>query len=215
MTAQRPIAFFDFDGTLTKGDSLIPFLRMVRGTPRFAMSLLASSPWLGAYAIGLMRNDRAKKALLRQTLAGMPLDELREYGRRFAGEFIPALLRPDTMARLRQHQADGHICVLVSASLDIYLEPWALDNGFEHWLVSSLHAEANGLVNGNLSGSNCFGEEKVRRIQGLLDDIGASSRTYAYGDSQGDIPMLKVVDEGYLVNKTIQLFTGHSTRKCS
>jgi phosphatidylglycerophosphatase C len=202
----RPVAFFDFDGTLTRGDSLIPFLRMVRGTSRFALDLLAASPWLSAYAVGLIRNDIAKEVLLRKSIGGASLDALQAHGRYFAEHFVSKMLRTDMMARLRDHQKQGDCCVLVSASLDIYLEPWAKTAGFDYCITSSLVVDANGAITGRLLDGNCFGEEKVRRIQHLLDKIGTPSRSYAYGDSEGDIPMLSMVDEGYRVQKSIQTY---------
>jgi len=202
----RPVAFFDFDGTLTRGDSLIPFLRMVRGTSRFAFDLVAASPWLSAYAVGLVRNDIAKEVLLRKSIGGTSLDALHAHGRYFAEHFVSKMLRTDMMTRLRDHQEQGDCCVLVSASLDLYLEPWANTVGFDYCITSSLVADANGAATGRLRDGNCFGEEKVHRIQHLLGKIGTPSRSYAYGDSQGDIPMLSMVDEGYRVQKSIQAY---------
>lgn len=197
----RPIAFFDFDGTLIRGDSLLPFLHQVRGTPRFALDLMATSPWLGAYALRLLTNDRAKEALLKQALAGLPLDILKEYGKRFAEQDIPAMLRAEIMDRLHEHQAQGHMCVLVSASLDLYLDPWGTSNGFEYRLTSTLAMDDKGRATGKLHGANCFGQEKAIRILDLLHRTGVPSRTYGYSDSTSDLPMLKLVDEAYLVNK--------------
>lgn len=206
----RPVAFFDFDGTLTRSDSLIPFLRQVRGA-RFALDLLEFSPWLGAYALRLMKNDYAKEALLSKALAGMSLDNLRKQGQIFAAERIPSMLRPDTMSRLREHQERGHLCVLVSASLDIYLEPWCQKNGFDFCLSSSLATDKDGRASGKLKGANCYGEDKVRRIQNLLENIGmVPPYVYAYGDSKGDIPMLSLANEGFLVRRDIQPFIKNS-----
>lgn len=50
----RSVAFFDFDGTLTRGDSLIPFLSMVRGRTRFVLDLLVAFPALVAYAMRVL-----------------------------------------------------------------------------------------------------------------------------------------------------------------
>jgi phosphatidylglycerophosphatase C len=117
----KVIAFFDFDGTLTHGDSLMPFLRMVRGTPRFMLDILAASPYLAAYTLRIMRNNVAKEALLQQAIRGLSIEFLRERGVLFSKNFIPTILREDVCSRLRNHQKQGHCCVLVSASLDVYL----------------------------------------------------------------------------------------------
>lgn len=200
------IALFDFDGTLTRGDSLIPFLRAVRGDLRLALDLLAVSPRLAAYAAGLMKNHVAKEALLRRTLAGMPIDALKEAGEAFARDTIPSLLRADTLARLRAHLDNGDVCILVSASLDVYLEPWAKTAGFRHVIASRLDLDPDGRITGRLAGGNCHGEEKVERIKKLFGEKPAAPMI-AYGDSKGDFKMFEFAGEAYLVRKSITPFT--------
>lgn len=197
----KVVVFFDFDGTLTHGDSLLPFLRMVRGTPRFMLDMLAVAPCLAAYALRLIRNDAAKETLLRQSLGGMPISILRDLGKRFAEQDIPSMLQNETLDHLKGHQAQGHHCILVSASLSIYLEPWAKAMGFDHCIASALSVDVSGNVTGKLEDGNCHGEEKVRRIRLLLKKVGLPQLTYAYGDSQGDLPMLTFVNKGFLVKR--------------
>lgn len=196
----RPVAFFDFDGTLTAKDSLLPFLAFVRG-PKLALDLVAVLPQLLGYAMGILDNRRAKEAVLKRTLAGLPLERLAAYGREFARAKIPALLCQDGLARLRAHQNQGHLCVLVSASLEVYLKPWAYASGFSFCLASRLETDAKGLVTGHLKGGNCYGQEKVYRIQRLLARLGKPPKTYAYGDSKGDKPMLDYVEEANWVKR--------------
>ena len=184
----------------------MPFLRMVRGTPRFALDILTVSPYLAAYTLRIIRNNVAKEALLQQTIQGLPIEFLRERGIFFSKNCIPTMLREDVCSRLRSHQNQGHYCILVSASLDVYLEPWAKSAGFDYCIATSLAVSPEGLVSGKLDGANCHGQEKVRRIEHLIDKIGLPSRIYAYGDTVGDIPMLAMADEGYWVRDGKQQF---------
>lgn len=193
----QPVAFFDFDGTLTRRDSLLPFLRLVSGTPMFVAKMAYLSPVLAAYATKIMRNDVAKEIVLTHFLRGMQPDVLRNCGRAFAHSVLPGQERPEGIERLRWHKAQGHSCVLVSASLDVYLEPWARKAGFDDWITSSLALDEEGRVSGRLEGGNCFGEEKVRRIKAWLGNKHCVA-LYAYGDSRGDLPMLNFADKGYL-----------------
>jgi phosphatidylglycerophosphatase C len=204
----KVIAFFDFDGTLTVRDSLIPFLLMVRGTPRFILDVMTVSMYLIAFRLGLIRNDVAKEALIRKTLGRKSIVTLRNMGEEFARESIPHMLRTDTIKRMQKHKAQGHCCVLVSASLNIYLEPWARAVGFDHCLASSLEVGRDDLITGKLDGKNCHGEEKIRRIRLLLEEIGTPQFTYGYGDSRGDLPMLRFVNQGYLVKNSRIEFIG-------
>lgn len=207
----RVVALFDFDGTLTHGDSLTPFLRMVRGTPLFVMDILSVSPYLAAYTLRMMSNNVAKEALLRRTVGGLSAGLLHDLGEQFAKHVVPTMLRKDMQACLRDHQSQGHCCILVSASLDVYLEPWAKIAGFEHCIASSLAISPEGLVTGKLDGANCHGQEKVRRIEHLFREIGLPARIYAYGDSAGDVPMLEMADEGYWVKRGARTFPKYSS----
>jgi HAD superfamily phosphoserine phosphatase-like hydrolase len=92
--------------------------------------------------------------------------------------------------------------------LNIYLEPWINKNGLDYCLSSSLETDTENKVTGQLLGGNCYGEEKVKRIKKLIQEIGTPSKTYAYGNSKGDIPMLNFVDEGYWVDQKITRFNG-------
>lgn len=197
----RSIAFFDFDGTLTRGDTLIPFLRMVRGAARLGLDLLSTSPTLVGYALGIVPNHRAKEALLRSSIGGLALEYLQAQGRSFAEHHLPSMLRKVAVERFLAHRANGDICVLVSASLDVYLQPWARSFGFDYCIATTLEIDKNGNITGRLQGGNCFGDEKVRRIDNLLSEIGRPLRSYAYGDSRGDMPMLSMVDEGFWVER--------------
>jgi phosphatidylglycerophosphatase C len=197
----RALALFDFDGTLTRGDTFIPFLRAVIGTGALARSAAACSPWLLGYAAGLVGNGIAKERLLTAAIRGRDGDELKRAGEAFARNIIPGLLRDDMMARFRRHRDEGHLCVLVSASLDLYLEPWAREAGFAHAICSRLAFDGAGRATGALQGPNCHGAEKVARIRAWLADKGPIGQSAAYGDTKGDAPMLAMVDEGFWVRK--------------
>ncbi|WP_257292907.1 haloacid dehalogenase-like hydrolase, partial [Endozoicomonas sp. ONNA1] len=54
------VAFFDFDGTLTTGDTLMPFLKYVLGRRKYYAKLFLVSPILVAYFAKVLRNDIAK-----------------------------------------------------------------------------------------------------------------------------------------------------------
>lgn len=198
-----PVAFFDFDGTLTTGDTLMPFLKFVVGAPRYYWYLILVSPILLAYILKLIPNDIAKQKVLKRYLSGYPLNELFEKGSKFSQEIIPNMLCNEGMEKLRWHQNQQHTCVLVSASFDIWLKPWADSNGFDDILTTQLETKG-GIVTGNIAGNNCYGQEKVRRIESWLnqEDL-LPNYTYAYGDTKGDLPMLSVVNHGCMLKRNI------------
>lgn len=191
---ERPIiAAFDFDGTLTYRDTLIDFLFFVVGPFKTIFYLLLQVPTLLAFVFGMVTRQQTKERILEQFFEGMPLEELKKKGKAFAKERLFRRLRPEGLLRLQWHLHKGHRCILISASLDVYLEHWAQFTGFHDALTSRLAADDEGKVTGKLVGLNCRSEEKVRRLKDLLGSLD-NYQIYAYGDSKGDKELLEVAD---------------------
>ncbi len=205
------VAAFDFDGTLTHGDTLLPFLATALGWPRFAWALLHSSPWLVGHALRLVRNDIAKARLFKAALQGVPTAEVQRWAEHWASQQLPGQLRGDqdpTMARLAWHRAAGHCCVMVSASPDIYLERAAEVLGFDGLICTQMEVELNGQLTGRMKTPNCYGEQKVIRLQAWLTErydaaALASMTLYAYGDTAGDKPMLRMAHKAWYRGKPV------------
>lgn len=199
------VAYFDFDGTLTKSDSLLPFLRFSKGNFGLAASAMSALPMLLAYLLRVVSNEVGKERLLSACYRGLGSEAFGTLAQRFAGEKIQPLLRPEGLERLAWHRAQGHLCVLVSASLEAYLEPWARTQGFHAVLASRLEVH-QGRLTGRFHGRNCYGSEKVERIS-RWEQGRAVTRRYAYGDSVGDDAMLRYVQRPFRWSKGHRAFT--------
>lgn len=187
----RPaVAAFDFDGTLTERDTLVPFLRRACGNRRVVGA--------AARAVGRARSrDRLKLALLASLFQGWPADRLDGLGEAYAGE-LRARLRPAMLDRLHWHQAQGHAVVIVSASLGAYVRPLAATLAVDDVLAVELVASVDGVLTGAVvGGSNTRGPEKVDRLRTWLGERfgpGTAVELWAYGDSDGDTELLRVAD---------------------
>ncbi|RCS56675.1 HAD-IB family hydrolase [Parvibium lacunae] len=215
--ASVTVAAFDFDGTLIDRDSLWHFLRHCCSTGQLLRAFFLASPYLLAWQLRLGRdsNSRAKAQLLKHAFHALSPAALRERG----AAFVPQLdhwLRPAMRERLAWHRAAGHHLVLVSASLDVYLAPWAQQQGFAACLSSQLAHTDSGHWHGHFVTGNCYGPEKARRLSGYLaQQFGVANShgkapylLYAYGDTRGDREMLAMADIAYYQGK---LHTQHTT----
>lgn len=191
---QPTIVAFDFDGTLTRGESFFHFLWFVTPWWRFAWSFLRCVPVLAAYITRLMSNDRAKAKVISIFLRGQSRAQLEQQSRDFATKGIPKSLRPEAMARLRHHQKQGHHCVLVSATLALYLRPWAELHEFEHVIATELACDAKGRLTGVMATPNCYGPQKAVRLKA---HFGVDHIFAAYGDSSGDTEMLAMAEQPF------------------
>lgn len=188
------IAFFDFDGTITTRDTLLEFIKYSKGIPRFYLGFMLSSPWLFAYKIKLISNQRAKERILSHFFKNTPLPEFQRTCEGFAREMLPTILRPKALLEIAKLQAAGATVVIVSASPGNWIQDWAGAVGAQLVATRLESAPAkDGTQPDRLTGrihlANCHGEEKVRRIRADYD-LTAYRQIWTYGDSKGDRPML-------------------------
>lgn len=186
------IAAFDFDGTLTHRDTLIPFLRFTFGNWVVLRKLLVLLPRLAGFPLGFISRQEAKELILTSFLKGLSIEQVNQWGKEFAEKKLPSLLKKEIYEKLKWHKEQGHTCVLISANLTFYLEPWGKSEGLEAVLASELEIEEE-VVTGKLKGKNCWGEEKVRRLEEVFGPKEGYT-LYAYGDSRGDQELLELAD---------------------
>ena len=118
------VAAFDFDGTLTQGGSVFPFLVSLRGVWPVLRAVLRLSPALIRAAItGGTAADEVKEKLFTRLLGGLSVTELNRRSAVFAHRHLQRHLRADTRRRLEWHQRQGHYTVVVSASPECYVSP--------------------------------------------------------------------------------------------
>ena len=202
LSQKRGVAAFDVDGTLTSKDCVIPFMRAVNGTLRTAAGLLARVHHL---LPALLRRDRdtIKALASRVVFAGRPIVAIENEGVTFSDEVMTSWIRPETLDRLRDHQARGHDVVLVSASFGVYLRPLGERLGVAAILGTELVVDEAGCCTGALDGGNCRGVEKVVRLHAWLGEHRGGRdqvELWAYGDSAGDIAMLDDADHAAWMN---------------
>lgn len=185
----KRLAVFDFDGTLTYKDSFLAFIRYYKGDLPFYTGMLKVAPWLVAYKLKLYPNWKAKEKVLKHFFAGTTEVEFRDKGKGFAGELIPAMLRPKAKEALQKHREAGDRIVVVSASAEPWLQAWCEAEGIE--LVATVLECKGGKLTGRLKGKNCYGPEKVERLKQYLP-LENFCEVHVYGDSAGDKELLEL-----------------------
>ncbi len=196
-TPTRRVAAFDFDGTLSRRDTLVPFLALASGRRRFAAAV-AQLGLLGARRrVPASDRDALKEQLIRMLFTGREEEQLRHLGERYARDLLSDQLRPDVLRRLEQHRDSGHDVAFVSASLVYYLEPLAEALGVHH--VIAVEPEVrDGRLTGALARPNVRAEQKAVRLREWLGQPAAGRldgvELWAYGNSSGDHALLELAD---------------------
>ena len=188
------LVLFDFDGTITRDDSLLEFVAYVVGFKKFFRGILVLSPILAAYKLGLASNNFTRRKLLSYFFAGMSADKFDKICKKYSTTHIEDILKQSAMDKIASYKAAGDKIVIVTASLEDWLRPWCDAQGLE--LLGTKIRRKGGIITGEIEGQNCYGAQKVARVRAAYD-VQAFDRVIAYGDSRGDREMLEFADEAH------------------
>lgn len=188
------IAAFDFDGTITTKDTMFAFIRFAKGTLPFFGGMFCIAPTLVAHKLGWVSAQKAKEKLLTFFFKNETEDKMYVLGNSFCQEKMPQLIRKEALLCIKNHQKQGHICYLVTASLPFWTKKWAEQQAFV--LLATQPEIIDGKFTGKISGKNCNADEKVNRLEAILS-LQKIDKKYAYGDTAGDLTLLKWADESY------------------
>ena len=188
------LALFDFDGTITTKDTFSQFLIYLMSPPRLIFESMILGPTYVAYLFNLISNNSAKGMALKRVLKGYSEEQLLSLGLDFYENRCRDLIRPKAINRIKWHKDRGDDVVLVSASVGFWLLPFA--NEYDLDLICTRVKCEQGICLGQLDGLNCFGPEKVRRVEEKYD-FSKYEIVYAYGDTRGDKEMLEAAKLGF------------------
>lgn len=191
---KKGIAFFDFDGTVTTKDTLLEFIKFAKGAPAFYGGFLYNIFYLLAYKIKVISNQEAKEKVLGYFFRGTEITDFDRMAIEFSKKKLPSVIRPKALQEILTLQNDNIDVVIVSASPENWIRHWCLEKNLI--LIASVLEIKNGKLTGKISGRNCHGQEKVRRILEKYS-IEEYNEVYAYGDTKGDLPMLSLATKSY------------------
>lgn len=202
------IAFFDFDGTISKQDTFFPFIMFFSDQSGRFIRLWLSTPYffilLCLYMCKIMTNHTIKQKIMVAMLKGISEEEIDRIAEQFVGENLEKYVKPDIFSLLQKHLDQKHEVIIVSANLDVFLVPWAKKYGIKAVVSTQLEVDEQAYLTGRIAGRNCYGPEKVRRIKEYLGATHIKDMfSYGYGDSKGDYEMLDFVHEPYWVDGVV------------
>jgi HAD superfamily hydrolase (TIGR01490 family) len=206
---RRRAAFFDFDGTLIRGDSqTMEAIRRLRQPRHRALSALRLIP---TTAIGLMAavgvvSQRMQCHAYIKTYRGSKQTDLIEQGEALFESNIRRAFIPHALEIVAAHRRTGDAIVIVSATPQHILAPVAKYLKPDSLICTRLEADGLGRCTGRSLGAICIGIEKATRIRELAAchrlDLAAA---HAYCDHPADLPMLTSVGHPHVVNPSKRL----------
>lgn len=189
----KRIAAFDFDGTITRKDTLIEFLRFAGGSVRLYAVFALYSPLLVLMKLKLYSNQKAKEKIFAHYFKSMPIEQFDNLCRRFYEQKGQSLIYADAKAQIANHKEQGDEVVIISASLENWVCRFAKALKADKLLATQVDIQ-DGKLTGHFFTANCYGKEKVNRLLSVYPE---RNKYYlmAYGDSRGDKELLQFADE--------------------
>jgi phosphatidylglycerophosphatase C len=198
--APMQVALFDLDGTITRHDTLFPYvMRVCLRHPGRLLRVLRRMPGaLLRYAFAGRDRGVLKQALIVSGLGGLSRAEISRWNEKFVARLVARGLHPEALTRIREHRADGDYLVLMSASPDIYVPAVARALGFNETICTGVRWEGM-ILRGELVTPNRRGEEKRQCVE-MLRTRHPGRKIEGYGNSASDLAHLEACDRAHLVN---------------
>lgn len=207
------VAVFDMEGTLLASNVIEAYLwsrfaeRPSAGLPGELASLARKLPRYFAAE----KRDRGEflRTFMRQ-YAGASEAEFSRLVEEHLGELMLRRAAPDALRQVRRHRAAGHQTVLITGTLEQLVQP--LGGLFDVVVASRLQVR-DGRFTGYLALPPLVGEARAAWLRRHASSTGVNlSRSYAYGDSFSDRPLLEEVGHPVAVNPDARLYR-HARRK--
>ncbi|NLD01754.1 MAG: HAD-IB family hydrolase [Clostridiales bacterium] len=192
----KPLAIFDFDGTMISGDSIIRYTAYAMRRGYEPWRNIIPRLWQGLKAVcGLMSATEGKSRAL-SFLARMSREEQNEFNRAFCRDILMPRIFPKALERMEAHQREGLRILLVSASPDAYISH--LKDFLPVDAIIASPTDERGRVS-----SSTRGDEKVRRVRewaaGQDTQIDWAG-SFSYGNSANDLPVMRLTGHPVCVN---------------
>lgn len=201
-----PLAIFDLDNTLLNGDSDHAFGEfLIRvGAVNAVAYREGNDRYYRLYQEGRL-DIREYLAFALEPLARYPKEQLDLWHRQFMAEVITPMRLPKADALLAEHRSRGDFLLIITATNRFVTGPIAAALGVDA-LIATEPAFVGGRFTGEVEGTPCFREGKVKRLEAWLKESGHTlAGSWFYSDSHNDLPLLERVEHPVAVDPDAEL----------
>jgi HAD superfamily hydrolase (TIGR01490 family) len=203
----RGAAFFDLDKTLMEGSSAIHFGRAAYSAGLMSKRQLAHDAWANVQFRLKGSTDATTQALwdrILDSIAGTRVVDLARLGPQILAGVLPRLY-PQMLEVAWDHQDAGRGVYIVTAASQELSQMLATVLGFDGGL--GVRSEVrDGVYTGRPDGPFTYREGKAQAIREVAVREGLDlAQSYAYSDSESDLPMLRAVGHPVVVNPDAEL----------
>lgn len=195
------LAIFDLDNTLLEGDSDVAWGEyLVRHNivdgEQYARE---NQRFYEAYKAGTL-DIMEFLAFALKPLSFIEPEQLKALHRDFMASDILPMITDEALALVDKHRQQGDTLMIITATNSFVTAPIAGAFGINN-LLATEPEQINGRYTGKVSGTPCFQQGKVERLQAWLDEHNETLEgSWFYSDSHNDLPLLNRVDHPVAVN---------------
>ncbi len=206
LTDRKVAAVIDLDHTLTKRDTYLAFLfHGLRKRPsRLFQSAILPFAVIAHWA-KLRDSTWLKETFLSAILGDATQEQIACWSDSFVRKVLHSGLRKRATEVIEMHRTQRHHLIMATASFDFYAEKLAGQLHFDAIVATQPAWDAHGRLLGILQSRNCYGLEKVARLNTYYQNDRNSWFVIAYSDDHRDLPMLEWADYPVVVNPTPKL----------
>jgi len=201
------LALFDLDNTLLAGDSDFEWAQFLidRGVLDREVYEARNQEFYDQYKAGTL-DIREFLDFQLKPLSRHPRTVLDAWHAEYMQQRIAPMMRDSARELVASHA--GEVRVIITATNSFVTAPIARAFGIEH-LIATDPEQRNGEFTGGVSGTPCFREGKVERLEAWLAGRGTSmkklSKSTFYSDSHNDLPLLERVSHPVAVDPDAKL----------
>ena len=203
LNPKKTVAFFDVDGTLLKSTIVHCYIWMRSLQMPFFLKhlwLIGFLPKIVYYLILDSISRTRFNEVFYRNYRGLEVAEMKALSTEMFETYIRPKIFSEAVSQIQEHKEQGAAVVLVTGSLDFVVQPIAEYLAVDAVLAPQLR-EQNGKFTGELTTAPLIGEAKAKAMRNYADQHDISlEESYAYGDSQSDLPMLECVGNPIVVN---------------
>jgi len=200
--AARSAAFFDLDRTLMAGSSGFHFVRAAYGAGMIDRRRLAGDTW-AAVKFRLLGSTDAETAKVRARMGAYVEGRRERDMRRLAPQVLAGVLPrlyPQMLAVAYGHQDAGRPVYICTAASQEMANALSYILGFDG-AIGSRSEVRDGVYTGREGGLFAYRDGKAKAVRELAVAEGFDLQTsYAYSDSESDLPLLRAVGHPVAVN---------------
>ena len=198
--ATRTAAFFDFDGTIIAGYSIVAFLKeRVRRRELGPADVARTAVSMAQSALGQI-DSRELIARGMHEWSGRSLADLEALGERIFATELRDSIFPEIRALIADHRRRGHIVAIATSAAPFQVGPVARELGIEHVLCTQLE-NRDGILTGKSRGPILWGRAKADAVREFARREGVDlRRSHFYADGDEDVALMQLVGHPHPTN---------------